>query len=76
MWAELVRLAIVTVDGEKVAQPFRDIDKWNSRTRALLMKAFEQMNELPDEQVASFLAMSEPVETQGVTVLREAEDTA
>jgi len=52
---ELIKLSIVKVDGEKVIQPYNELDTWNSRTRALVRSGWEAMNELKDEEVEAFL---------------------
>lgn len=59
--SELVKLAIVEVDGEKVQQPFAELSHYNSKTRALIMRGYEQLNDLPPEELSVFLASSEDV---------------
>ncbi len=59
LYQELIKLSVVSVDGTKIIQPFNDMLEWNSKTRALCIKAFEQLNELKDEEVATFLTASE-----------------
>ena len=68
VYAELVRLSVVEVDGQKVTQPFLEAEKWNSRTRTLVMKAYETVNRLEDEEIAAFIAASQDV-TPGLAVV-------
>jgi hypothetical protein len=72
VYTELVRQAIVEVNGQKIQQPYMELEQWNSKTRALLMKAYEQVNELPDEQLSVFLAASEDV-TPGLAVVEKSD---
>ena len=53
---ELLRLAIVKVDGKNVEQPFTDMDRWNSRTRRFLLDAFNSMNGASAKETEDFLA--------------------
>lgn len=78
VFQELVRLSIVSVDGQLVQQPFLDLDRWNSRTRALVIQAYENLNDLKDEEIAVFLAASEdatPGLAQPEAVAKEDDDT-
>jgi hypothetical protein len=59
IFQELIKLSIVEVDGQPVSQPFVALDTWNSKTRALIIKAYEQLNNLPDDELAAFLVASE-----------------
>lgn len=61
MYAELVRLAIVEVNGDRVEQPFMDIDRWSTKTRSLVMDAYNALNENDEAEKAAFLAASEDV---------------
>ena len=56
IYQELVRLSIVEVDGEPATQPFLALEQWNSRTRALVQNAYQELNDLQDEEVAAFLS--------------------
>jgi len=69
---ELVRLSIVEVDGQKVQQPFLEMERFNSKTRALIMKAYEQLNDLPLEELSVFLAASEDA-TPGLQAVPKSE---
>jgi hypothetical protein len=61
LYSELIRLSIVEVDGEKVTQPFLAMDGFNSRTRAFLIRAYESLNDVKEEELAAFLGASEDV---------------
>lgn len=61
LFNELVRISIVSVDGEEVMQPFMTYDTWPTRTRELVMTAFNTLNENSDAEKAAFLAASEDV---------------
>lgn len=58
---ELVRIAIVAVNDQPVIQPFMDYDSWSTKTRELLMTAYNSMNENSEAEKAAFLAASEDV---------------
>lgn len=51
---EMVRLSIVSVDGEAVLQPFFGLDNWNTKTRQFVLKAYELMNTVPQDDMLSF----------------------
>jgi hypothetical protein len=53
---ELVRLAIVKVDGQSVQQPFGDLDGWNSRTRKFVLDAFLSINSTSEKESEVFLS--------------------
>jgi len=59
---ELIRLSLVEVDGEAVTQPFLAMEEWNTRTRSLLLRGYDKVNGLEDEEVAVFLTGAEVVE--------------
>jgi hypothetical protein len=61
IYSELVRLSIVSVDGELVDQPFMAIDRWSTKTRDLVMTAYNELNENDEAAKAVFLAASEDV---------------
>jgi hypothetical protein len=61
IYAELVRLAIVSVDGQIVDQPFMPVDRWSTKTRNLVMDAYNALNENDEAEKAAFLAASEDV---------------
>ncbi len=67
---ELIRVSITSVNGEKVQQPYAPLDEWNSKTRALVIKAFTQLNELGEKEVADFLESAEEVSAENETQLR------
>lgn len=58
IYAELVRLAIVEVDGKRVEQPFLEIEQWNMVTRTLVRSAFDSINDLEAAELETFLAAS------------------
>jgi hypothetical protein len=70
----LIRLSIVAVDGNRVQQPFTSLDKWTSKTRSLVMAAYEKLNDLPDKEVAVFLGASRPVTAALAPIPQEAEE--
>lgn len=59
---EMIRRSIVAVDGEKVAQPYFELDNWNTRTRQFVLKAYEAMNSVPEVDIALFQSASEQVD--------------
>lgn len=59
MVLELLRLAIVKIDGAPTAQPFGEIDKWNARTRKLALDAYISINGTTKEESEAFLASAE-----------------
>jgi len=67
VYAELVRLSIVKVNGEKVSQPFMELENWNSKTRALLRRAYDSINDLSEEEVEVFLQAGEEVTLEPAT---------
>lgn len=58
-----LRMALVSVDGKFVEQPYTGLKKWTSKTRRLLIAAWEQLNDVPDEDLAVFLAAAEIPQT-------------
>lgn len=64
--AELIRLAVVTVrwtdddadDLVATEQPFMALDEWTTRTRELVMEAYQSINESPEAEKAVFHAAS------------------
>lgn len=46
---EMVRLSIVSVNGEKVVQPYGAFDTWKTRTRQAIMTVYTDMNLLTEE---------------------------
>jgi len=69
IYQELVRLSIVSVDGEKITQPYEALDGWNSKSRSLVMEAYGALNNLEPEEVGSFLGSAEDA-TPGNSVAR------
>ena len=61
-----LRVAIVAVNGQPVQQPYTDLSKWSSKTRRMLLEAWNQLNNVPDEDLAVFLAAAEPVQPAAV----------
>lgn len=53
---ELVRLSIVEIDDEPVAQPFTQLDRYNTRTRKFIVRGFEAVNGFEEEEMDDFLA--------------------
>ena len=56
---ELVKLAILAVNGEEVEQPYDDFDRWNSKARNLAVMAYQQLNGTTPEEMESFLSQGE-----------------
>lgn len=52
---ELVKLAIVAIDGNPVPQPLVAWDEWSSRTRLAVTRAFDRVNGLSGEETQVFL---------------------
>jgi len=50
--AELVRRSIVSVDGDLAVQPFTQFDEWNTKTRNVVLKCYERLNTLSEEELA------------------------
>lgn len=61
---EMVRLAIVEVDGQAVTQPYTEVSSWNSRTLQLLTLAFNELNQATDSEAAAFLAAGKECEAE------------
>lgn len=57
---ELIKLSIVAVDDEPVKAPFGEMEKWNSRTRSLVMAAFKSVNGFLEQEAADFLSSAAP----------------
>lgn len=53
---ELVRLAIVAVNGQAVTQPYLQFDAWNQRARSFALRAFNDLNAFTEEEKVGFLA--------------------
>lgn len=62
IFGELVRASVVSVDGKKVDQPFMEMERWNSRTRKLVLQGYQELNDTKDEEDAVFLATAEDVD--------------
>lgn len=56
---EMIRLAIVAVNGEPVPQPYLKFDLWNQRARAFALKAFNELNGFTAEESDTFLGTAE-----------------
>lgn len=54
-----LRVSIVSVDGQEVQQPYMGLSKWSSKTRRLLLEAWNQLNNVPDDELAAFLGAAE-----------------
>lgn len=53
---ELVRLAVVKVNGVKVSQPYNAMDSWNERTRKFALWAYNEINGTTLEEKEAFLS--------------------
>ena len=56
---EMVRLAIVAVNGKPIKQPYLQFDAWNQRARSFALKAFNDLNGYSEEEKDAFLATAE-----------------
>ncbi len=56
---EMIRIAIVAVNGEPVQQPYLQFDVWNQRARSLALKAFNSLNGFTQEEGDVFLETAE-----------------
>lgn len=56
---EMVRLAIVAVNGEPVKQPYLQFDVWNQRARSFALKAFNELNGFNGDEGDRFLGTAE-----------------
>lgn len=56
---EMVRLSIVAVNGQPVAQPYLKFDKWNQRARSFALKAFNDLNGFTSDEGENFLKTAE-----------------
>lgn len=56
---ELTRLSIVAVNGKPVAQPYLQFDGWNSKARALALRAFAEINSINNDEADSFAGTAE-----------------
>lgn len=57
-----LRVSIVDVNGEAVEQPYMELSKWSTKTRKMLMVAWNELNGVPDEELAAFLGAAVPAE--------------
>jgi hypothetical protein len=56
---ELVRRAIVAVDGDPVVQPFLDFDTWNTATLGFAVAKFKEINGVTADELAQLLKTEE-----------------
>jgi hypothetical protein len=56
---ENLRISIYAVDGNKVEQPYYNMNKWSSRTRRYLAEAWNLLNGIEDDALAVFLGAAE-----------------
>lgn len=56
---ESIRLAIVSVDGVKVVQPYMQIDEWGYRSLRLLREFYAEVNGIEPGEVKNALATAE-----------------
>jgi hypothetical protein len=54
MTEELIRVSIVAVNGERVAQPYLALGLWNSKARTRLARAFQEINSASDKEDEDF----------------------
>lgn len=77
VFEEQVRISIIGVNNEAVAQPYTGMNKWSTKTRRCLYEAWGMLNSLDKKEVASFLDNATDLggeETPGdVEVLTEAQ---
>lgn len=66
---ELLRLSIVKVDDKPVAQPFGDLDTWNSRTRKFALDAWASINSVSQEEADGFLESASVESDAGATIV-------
>jgi hypothetical protein len=57
---EIVKLALVEVNGVEVEQPYDAYDRWNSKARSFAMSAYRQLNGISPQEMESFLKDGEP----------------
>lgn len=69
---EMVRRSVVAVDGEVVVQPYLQLDGWPSRERQFILKAYEELNAPPPEDIAVFQAASEELTPDALAALTKA----
>lgn len=55
-YEECLRLSLVEVNGEKVAQPYLAFDRWTSKARLFVLAAYRQVNGVEEDSLAGFLA--------------------
>lgn len=55
IYAELVRLSVVAVDGKPVIQPFVELEQWTSVMRALVNDGYTHLNDLKEADKIAFL---------------------
>lgn len=56
---ELMRLCLVEVNGQKVEQPYLDLDNWKSKPRNLLGATWKKLNVITDQEENDFLGAME-----------------
>lgn len=59
---ELTRLAIAAVNDKPVQQPYLQFDVWNSKARALALKAFSEINSITEKEAEDFAGTAEAVD--------------
>lgn len=59
---ELIRLSVTEVDGEPKSpeSPFMAWDTWNTRTRTMVIRAFQKLNAVSKEESDDFLSTGKP----------------
>ena len=63
-----LRVSIVAVNGQAIAQPYTEMSKWSSKTRRFLIEAFNQLNGVPEDEIAAFLGAAEAISPTGGNV--------
>lgn len=51
---ELIRVSIVSVNGQKVPQPYLHLNTWNSKARSRLARAFQELNGASEKEDEDF----------------------
>lgn len=67
---ELTKLSIAKVDGKAVSQPFDEYDRWPTRARLYVDRAWAKINGLEAEKLEDFLesAAAEEVSAGGANI--------
>lgn len=72
---ELIRIAIVEVDGEKVNPPASvQFEAWTTRTRKAVIMFFNRLNDASDEEMAPLFVMAEKAAASLTAIHDDEED--